>query len=87
MGIWDGKVVIVGPGAGGAGGAGVDALVGALAAVVAGTDAAAVGVAVDRLEESGVRACGFVGPSDDEAILLMAAELFPGAEVVVGPPT
>jgi hypothetical protein len=83
MSIWDGKVVIVGPGAGGAG---VDELAGALAAVVASVDAAAVGAAVGRLEASGVRACGFVGPSDDEAVFQMAAELFPGAEVVVGPP-
>ncbi len=84
MGDWDGKVVIVGPGAGVSG---ADVLAGALAAVVAGADAAAVGVAVDRLLESGVRACGFVGAMDGEAVVQMAAELFPGAEVVMaGPP-
>lgn len=80
MGDWDGKVVIVGPGAGVSG---AEVLTGALAAVVAGADAAAVGVAVGRLQASGVRVCGFVGTPDDEAVLQMAAELFPGAEIVV----
>jgi hypothetical protein len=79
MGVWDGKVVIVGPGAD------IDALAGALATVVAGSDAAAVGAAVARWLARGVRACGFVGPSDGDAVLQMAAELFPGSEVVVGP--
>jgi hypothetical protein len=79
MGTWDGKVVIVGPGAD------VDALTGARAAVVAGLDATAVGAAVDRWQARGVRACGFVGPPGSEAVLQMAAELFPGSEVVLGP--
>lgn len=51
--------------------------------VVAGTEAAAVGAAVDRLRAGGVRAGGFVGSPDDPAAMEMAAELFPGAEVVV----
>ncbi|HEY3239189.1 MAG TPA: hypothetical protein VGL92_06485 [Acidimicrobiia bacterium] len=55
-----------------------------MAAVVAGPDAAAVGAAVGRLRAGGVRACGFVGPPDDDAVLQMAAELFPGCEVVFG---
>jgi hypothetical protein len=79
MGIWDGKVVIVGPGAD------IDALAGARGAVVAGPDAATVGAAVGRLRSGGVRVCGFVGPTDVDAVLQMAAELFPGSEVVVGP--
>ena len=79
MGIWDGKVVVVAPGAD------VDGLAGALAAVVAGRDAAAVGTAVRRLRALGVRTCGFVGPADDDAVFQMAAELFPGSEVVAGP--
>ncbi len=79
MGIWDGKVVIVGPGAD------VDGLAGALAAVVAGPDAASVGMVVGRLRARGMRACGFVGPADDDAVFQMAAELFPGSEVVPGP--
>jgi hypothetical protein len=77
MGGWDGKVLVVGPGAD------IDALTGALAAVVAGPDAAAVGEAVGRWQARGLRACGFVGPHD--AALQMAAELFPGSEVVLGP--
>ena len=79
MGIWDGKVVIVGPGAD------LDALTGALAAVVAGPDAAAVGAALGRWRARGTRACGFVGPPDGEAVLQMTAELFPGSEVVLAP--
>jgi hypothetical protein len=79
MGVWDGKVVIVGTGADFA------SLAGALAAVVAGPDAAAVGAAVGRLRGAGLRACGFVGTPDDGAVLEMAAELFPGSEVVPGP--
>ena len=80
MGGSDGRVVIVGPDAA------IDSSpAGGLAAVVAGPDAAAVGVAVGRLRARGVRACGFVGPADDDAVLQMAAELFPGCEVVFGP--
>jgi hypothetical protein len=79
MGSWDGKVVIVGPGAD------IDALAGALAAVVAGPDAAAVGAVVGRLRARGVRACGFVGAPEDAAVLQMAAELFPGSEVALAP--
>jgi len=79
MGVWDGKIVIVGPGAD------IDALAGARAAVVAGPDAGAVGAAVDRWEARGMRACGFVGPPDEDAVLQMAAELFPGSEVVLDP--
>jgi hypothetical protein len=79
MGIWDGKVVIVGAGAD------FDSLAGALAAVVAGPDAAVVGAAVGRLRGRGLRACGFIGAADDGAVLQMAAELFPGSEVVLGP--
>jgi hypothetical protein len=78
MGDWDGKVVIVGPGA-------VDAVTGASAVVVAGADAGAVGAAVARLRAGRVRAAGFVGDAGDEAVAQMAAELFPGAEVVVAP--
>lgn len=56
---------------------------GAAGVLVAGADAAVVGAAVDRLRAGGVRACGFVGSPDDPAAVEMAAELFPGAEVVV----
>lgn len=79
MGVWDGKVVIVGPGAD------LDVLAGARAAVVADPDAAAVGAAVGRWRVRGVWACGFVGSSDDDAVLQMAAELFPDSDVVLGP--
>ncbi len=79
MGDWDGKVLVV------ESGANIDALTGVLAAVVAGPDAAAVGEAVGRWQARGVRACGFVGAPGDEAALQMAAELFPGSEVVLGP--
>ena len=79
MGDWDGKIVVVGTGA-------VDAVPGALAVVVAGADAGAVGAAVARLSGGGVRACGYVGDAADEALGEMVVELFPGAEVVVGPP-
>ena len=78
MGVWAGKVVIVRPG--------VDpgAMTGVLGVVVAGTDAAAVGAAVTRLGAHGLRASGFVGAPDDPAAHQMAAELFPGSEVVLG---
>lgn len=56
---------------------------GAAGVVVAGEDAAAVGEAVGRLRADGVRACGFVGRAGDPAAEELAAELFPGAEVVV----
>lgn len=78
MGDWDGKVLVVEPGAN------LDALTGVLAAVVAGPDAVAVGEAVGRWQARGVRACGFVGAPGDAA-LQMAAELFPGSEVLLGP--
>ena len=78
MGIWDGKVVIVGPGIA------RPSLAGARGVVVTGRDAAAVGSAVARLGAEGVRACGFVGAAEDPALLQMATELFPGAEVVEG---
>lgn len=74
---WEGKVVVVPLRVISAGGAG------AAAVVVAGEDAAAVGEAVGRLRADGVRAAGFVGAPDDPAAAELAAELFPGAEVVI----
>jgi hypothetical protein len=50
------------------------------AVLVAGDDAEAVGAAVARLREAGVRAAGFVGSAADSAVSEMAAELFPGLE-------
>ena len=73
------KVVIASPAA-------ARALVGAAVAVlVAGEDAAAVGSAVAALRAAGLEAAGWVGDPSDEAVGEMAAELFPGAEVVGGP--
>jgi hypothetical protein len=80
MGDWEGKVVVIPAVA-------AEAPVGALAVVVAGADAAAVGAAVARLGAGGARVCGYVGDAGDGAVAEMAAELFPGAEVVVAPPT
>ena len=60
------------------------ALVGTgVAVVVAGEDAAAVGSAVAALRAVGAEAAGWVGDPSDEAVPEMAAELFPGASVVV----
>ncbi|HKY76794.1 MAG TPA: hypothetical protein VJS45_11670 [Acidimicrobiia bacterium] len=52
------------------------------AVLVAGPDAAAVGEAVAGLRASGVPAAGWVGDPSDPAVREMAAELFPGSEVV-----
>jgi hypothetical protein len=73
------KVVITDP-------VGASALVGTGTAVlVAGSDAGAVGETVAALRAAGAEAAGWVGdPSDPEA-REMAAELFPGREVVVAP--
>ena len=54
-----------------------------VAVLVAGVDAAAVGQAVAALRASGAEAAGWVGDPSDEAVREMAAELFPGREVVV----
>jgi hypothetical protein len=71
------KVVITDP-------SGAPALVGTGTAVlVAGSDAAAVGEAVAALRAAGVAAAGWVGDPSDPAVREMAAELFPGAEIVV----
>src|SRR5581483_11627681 len=51
-----------------------------VAVLVAGPDAAAVGAAVAALP-----AAGWVGDPSDEAAREMAAELFPGAAVALGP--
>jgi len=60
------------------------ALVGpGVAVVVAGVDAHAVGEAVAALRSVGAEAAGWVGDPSDEAVREMAAELFPGREVVV----
>ena len=55
------------------------------AVVVAGPDAAAVGELVAAFRSAGVPAAGWVGDPSDPAVQEMAAELFPGHEVVVGP--
>lgn len=52
------------------------------AVLVAGPDAAAVGEAVGSLRSAGVPAAGWIGSPSDPAARDMAAELFPGAEVV-----
>jgi hypothetical protein len=70
------KVVIVAPAA-------APALVGTgVAVLVAGEDAASVGSAVAALRAVGTEAAGWVGDPSDEAVREMAAELFPGAELV-----
>jgi hypothetical protein len=70
------KVVITDP-------AGAAALIGTgVAVLVAGVDAAAVGSAVAALRAAGGEAAGWVGDPSDEAVREMAAELFPGREVV-----
>jgi len=71
-----GKVVITDP-------AGSSSLVLTGAAVlVAGEDAAAVGSAVAALRAAGGEAAGWVGDPSDPAVYEMAAELFPGREIV-----
>ena len=70
------KVVITDP-------ASAPALVGTgVAVLVAGPDAAAVGAAVAALRAAGAEAAGWVGDPSDPAVQEMAAELFPGREVV-----
>ena len=63
----------------GSGGGGLDA---GAAALVAGVDAAAVGEMVSAFRGFGVAAAGWVGDPSDPAVREMAAELFPGCEVV-----
>ena len=55
------------------------------AVVVVGADAAEVGAMVGSLRAAAARACGFVGGEDPASrdVADMAAELFPGLEVVV----
>ena len=53
------------------------------AVLVAAPDAAAVGSAVAALRASGSEAAGWVGDPSEEAVREMAAELFPGREIVV----
>jgi hypothetical protein len=84
MGGSGGNVVIVGPDDD-LDSSPANGLAALVAALVAGPDAAAVGAAVGRLRTRGVRACGYVGRPDDDALLQMASELFPGCEVVFGP--
>jgi TRAP-type mannitol/chloroaromatic compound transport system substrate-binding protein len=70
------KVVITDP-------ASAPALVGTgVAVLVAGPDAVAVGSAVAALRAAGADAAGWVGDPSDEGVREMAAELFPGHEVV-----
>ena len=53
-----------------------------VAVLVAGEDAGAVGSAVATLRAAGTEAAGWVGDPSDVAVREMAAELFPGREVV-----
>ena len=55
------------------------------AVLVAGADAAAVGDAVAGLRAAGLPSAGWVGDPSDSAVREMAAELFPGCEVVLVP--
>jgi len=55
------------------------------AVLVAGPDAAAVGELVAALRAVGLPAAGWVGDPSDPAAREMAAELFPGYEIVVRP--
>jgi hypothetical protein len=74
------KVVITDP-------AGASALIGTgVAVLVAGPDAAAIGEAVAALRAAGGEAAGWVGEASDPAVREMAAELFPGCEVVIRDP-
>ena len=52
------------------------------AVLVAGPDAAAVGELVGAFRAADVPAAGWVGDPSDPAVREMAAELFPGSEVV-----
>jgi hypothetical protein len=54
------------------------------AVLVVGEDAGAVGAAVAALRAAGVRAAGFIGSASDSsaAVAEMAAELFPGLELL-----
>jgi hypothetical protein len=52
------------------------------AVLVAGSDAGAVGEAVAGLRAVGIAAAGWVGDPSDPAVREMAAEIFPGCEVV-----
>jgi hypothetical protein len=73
------KVVITDP-------ASAPALVGTgVAVLVAGPDAAAVGAAVAGFRAAGGEGAGWVGDRSDPAAREMAAELFPGYEVVTDP--
>jgi len=56
------------------------------AVLVAGPDAADVGDAVAGLRAAGLSSAGWVGDPSDPAVREMAAELFPGCEVVVAGP-
>jgi hypothetical protein len=53
-----------------------------VAVLVAGSDAAAVGDAVAALRRADAEAAGWIGDLSDPAVREMAAELFPGREVV-----
>ena len=53
------------------------------AVLVAGPDAVAVGEAVAGLRAANIAAAGWVGDPSDPAVREMAAELFPGCEIVV----
>jgi hypothetical protein len=55
------------------------------AVLVAGSDASAVGDAVAGLRAAGVPSAGWVGDPSDAAVREMAAELFPGCELVLAP--
>jgi hypothetical protein len=72
-----GRVVIAGPAAARA------FLRSGVAVLVAGEDATAVGEAVAALRAAGCDAAGWVGHPSDAAVREMAAELYPGTEVVV----
>ena len=52
------------------------------AVLVAGSDAAAVGEGMAGWRAAGVPAAGWVGDPSDPAVREMAAELFPGCEIV-----
>lgn len=54
----------------------------AVAVLVAGEDAEAVGEAVAALRAAGADAAGWVGDPSDPAVREMAAELFPGRDAV-----
>jgi hypothetical protein len=53
-----------------------------VAVLVAGPDAGAVGSAVAALRAAGAEAAAWVGDPSDPAVREMAAELFPGREIV-----